>query len=157
MRVSILSSLWTGYLASNIPCHPDHLTWSREHVIPKSFPLNKEVTESPHNIIPMPKLLNNARGTRQYTNEWRDGYTIYACSKCPHPGFCCAAALASPSGIYPPDVFKGPIARSVLHSVKTSPKLAEVIDKQVLDLDTAIKWDSGFPMTKAEKEWIDSL
>lgn len=158
MRVSILSSLWTGYLASQLPCHPDHLIWTRQHIIPRSFPLNKQITDSPHNIIPMPQLIKNAREDYPYTNEWQGGQAVYACSNCPNPGFCRAAAVVSASGkIYPPDVLKGPIARSVLHTVNTSPKIAEVIDELVLDLNTAIEWDSKFPMSRQEKVWFDSL
>lgn len=65
--------------------------------------------------------------------------------------------MITPEGVLPPDAFKGPIARSVLYSVGVHPKFAETINDQVLDLGTAIKWDSLFPITKAEMDWIDSI
>jgi endonuclease I len=157
MRISIFSSVFTGYLASKLPCHPHYLTWSREHVIPKSVVPNRNVTEDPRNIIPMPKLINNARSNRPYTEQWKDGFLKYSCSKCPHPGFCRASMVLTPLGAHPPDVLKGPIARSVLYSVGKHPKLLEVIDEKVLSIDTAIIWDRHFPMSPAEKQWIDSL
>jgi len=155
MRLSILSSVWTAYLASRLPCHPTYLTWSREHVIPKS--VIPSLANDPRNIIPMPMVTNNARGNRPYTDDWENGSLVYACSNCPHPGFCAGAAVMTPSGLHPPNAFKGPIARSVLYSVGEHPKLSELINDRVLNIDTAIKWDSHFPMTKEEKDWLDSL
>jgi endonuclease I len=157
MRVSIFSSALTGYLAGHLPCHPLYLTWTREHVIPKSIINSKQITEDPRNIIPMPQNLNQARGNRPYTSEWKDGYLAYSCTTCPHPGFCRASMVVSPKGAHPPDIFKGVIARSVLYSIGQYPKFAPIINDQVLDMETAIKWDSHFPMSKAEKTWLDSL
>jgi endonuclease I len=65
--------------------------------------------------------------------------------------------VMTPEGAHPPDFLKGPIARSVLYSVGEYPKMAELIHNKVLDIDTAIRWDSTFPMSKAEKLWLDSL
>lgn len=152
-----LSLFFIGYLASKLPCPPRSLTWSREHVIPKSIIPNRIVTEDPRNILPMPKPINNARSNMPYTEEWKDGYLKYSCPSCPHPGFCRGAMLLSPKGAFPPDLWKGPIARSVLYSVGKHPKLTETIHKQVLDLNTAIKWDRMFPMSLEERTWIDSL
>jgi len=149
--------LWTGYLVSQVPCHPLHLTWSREHVIPKCLTPNKNITEDPRNIIPLPRAINNARGHSRYTDKWDGGQVVHACPTCPTPGFCRGSAIITPNGIVPPDTFKGPIARSVLYSIGAHPKFAPTINDQVLDLETAIKWDSVFPMTRAEKDWIDSL
>lgn len=157
MRITLFSSVFTGYLASKLPCHPHYLTWSREHVFPKSIIPNRNVTEDPRNIIPMPNNINHARSNYPYTEMWKGGYLRYSCSNCPHPGFCRASMIISPDGAHPPDVFKGPIARSVLYSVGKHPKLSEVIDSKVLDLNTAIQWDRNFPMSSAEKKWIDSL
>lgn len=157
MRTPLVTSLWTAYLGSQLPCHPDHMVWSREHVIPKSIIPSKPITENIHNLIPMPKRLNNARGNRPYTDECEDGYIVYACAECPNPGLCRASAVVSRSGVLPPDVFKGPIARSVLHSVGRFPKLHDSINSKVLDLDIAIKWDSQFPMSVQEQEWFNSI
>ena len=139
-----------------MPCHPLHTVWSREHVIPTSIHPNKMVTQSHHNIIPMPKRLNNARGNRPYTGKKAEGFVIYACDSCPTPGMCRAAAVVTPSGVIPPDIFKGPIARSVLRSVGDFPAMYDVINKKVLDIDTAIEWDSNFPMSVQEHDWFVS-
>lgn len=151
-----LSPLWTSYLALKLPCPPSAYRFSREHVLPKSmFP--KIVAEDPRNIIPLPVSLNQARGALPYTAEWKGGQIHYACSKCPYPGYCRGAMFTSDEGAHPPDLFKGPIARSVLYSIGQYPSLVEAIDNNVLDLDTAIKWDSQFPMSEAESEWLLSL
>lgn len=147
MRFSILSSVWTAYVASNFPCHPNYLTWSKDQIVPGD----------PHSAVPMPTRLINARGNQPFTDKWEEGQTLYACSRCPHPGFCKGSALKTSEGINPPDILKGPIARSVLRAIGTNPRQARDIDKMILDLDVAIKWDSKYPMTKAEKEWVDTL
>lgn len=147
----------TTYLASRLPCHHLYYDWSREHVIPKSLRLPRNITEHPRNIIPMPKLLNNKRGNRPYTAEFKDGYVAYACTNCPAPHFCSGASVISPAGVHPPNAFKGLIARSVLYSAFEHPSMARQIGEQVLDLDTAIKWDRIFPESEAEADWIRSL
>ena len=152
-----LSPIWITYLASQVPCPPLSLTWTREHVIPKALTPNRNITEDPRNIIPLPKSINNARGHKRYTDKWENGYIVHACPDCPTPGFCRGSATLSTDGVTPPDVFKGPIARSVLYSVGAHPKFAQTINDKVLDLETAIEWDRKFPMTMAEKEWFDSL
>lgn len=157
MRVSLVSSVFTSYLATRLPCNPNFYSWTREHVIPKSIIGNRQVTEDPRNIIPMPKELNQARGNRPYTVQWRDGYLKYACSNCPHPGFCRAAMVVSPDGAHPPDILKGPIARSVLYSIEHYPRFAETINSKVLNVETALKWNSSFPMSKAEEDWLASI
>ena len=157
MRASVFYKAFTSYLAGRIPCQPLYYQWSREHVIPKSILPNKVITENPHNIIPMPRELNTARSNRPYTIQWRDGYMKYACEKCPHPGYCRGSIVISPDGVHPPDYLKGPIARSVLYSVDTYPKYAPLINQKVLSIDTAIRWDHLYPMSKEEKQWLDSL
>lgn len=149
--------MFTSYLASQVPCHPLYYDWSREHVIPKSLKLPRNVTEHPRNIIPMPLLLNNKRGNRPYTAEFKDGYVAYACTNCPAPHFCSGASVISPSGVHPPTVYKGVIARSVLHSAFNHPTFAKQIGDKVLDLNIAIKWDRMFPESEAEHDWIRSL
>jgi endonuclease I len=105
----------------------------------------------------MPKRINNARGSRPYTAAFKDGYAVYACDKCPMPGYCQGAAMISPEGVHPPNHYKGVIARSVLFSAFENPTHARQIDQQVLSIDTAIKWDRMFPMSEAEADWIRSL
>ena len=156
MRFSLLSSAWTAYLASNMPCHPNYLTWSRQDVIPRPFFNNRNITEDPRNIIPMPMQLNNIREMQPFVDTYDEGRVIYSCSRCPNPGICKGSAILSSMRMIPPDIFKGPIARSVLYSATKHPKIAETIDKKVLNIETAIQWDSKFPMTRSEKEWIDS-
>ena len=157
MRVSIFSSAFTGYLASRVPCPLQCYTWSREHVIPKSLRLPRNVTEDPRNIIPMPTRLNNARGSKPFTSAFKDGYVAYACENCPMPHYCGGASVVSPEGVLPPNAYKGVIARSVMYSAFKNPSLAKRIDEEVLDLNTAIKWDRMFPMSESEAEWIRSL
>lgn len=152
MRLSIL---WTAYLSSRLPCHPSHLTWTREHVIPKS--VIPGIAGDPRNIIPLPREINNARGVLPYTDDFENGVIVRSCHQCPNPGHCIGSAVITPSGVNPPSAFKGPIARSVLYSVAQHPKLTEFIHENILDIDTAIKWDSRYPMSRAEKQWIDSL
>lgn len=116
----------------------------------------KLVVEDPRNVIPLPGSLNHARGVLPYTSQGGDKI-VYTCAKCPHPGYCRGAMFVGEEGANPPDMFKGPIARSVLYSVGQYPSLVEAIDKYVLDLNTAIKWDSRYPMSEAESEWLVSL
>jgi endonuclease I len=149
--------LFTSYLASRLPCPHHSIVWSKEHVIPKSIITNKRVTEHPRNILPMPRSINNARGNRPYTADWKDGYAKYSCPSCPYPGFCRGAMLISPEGAHPPDLWKGPIARSVLFSVNKHPSLTRKINDKVLNLDTALKWDHLFPMSKEEYLWLDDI
>jgi endonuclease I len=111
------------------------------------------IANRPTNIIPFPTRLNNARGNKKYTNKWEDGYLVYTCSQCPHPGFCAGAAVISPNGFMPPDVFKGPVARSVLKSIEEYPKFADKISNEVLDYDLAIEWDRRYPLTKEEHSY----
>lgn len=157
MRVSLLSSAFTSYLASRIPCNPLHYTWTREHVIPKSIISNRRVTEDPRNIIPMPRKLNNARSNRPYSTNWKDGYLVYGCDNCPLPGFCRASMVLSPQGAHPPDFLKGPIARSVLYSIGRYPQYAKDITTKVLTYDTAVMWNMTYPMSKAERQWVEDL
>lgn len=147
--------LLTLYLASRLPCHGLYYDWTREHVIPKSLRL--PVVEDPRNIVPLPAKLNHARASKPYSEDFMDGYLVYACSNCPAPHFCSGAAIVTPNGINPPNAFKGVIGRSVLHSAFKYPRYAETIDENVLKLDTAIKWDRLYPMTPEEEEWIRSL
>lgn len=141
--------LWTTYLASTLPCPPPSYTFTREHVLPKSlFP--RVVTSNHDNIIPLPSSLNNARGNRKYTNRIDGGYLAYACKSCPTAGFCSGAMVITEEGVVPPDVFKGPIARSVLRSVDKYPQFAKDIDRLVLDLETATEWNRRFPIRLEE-------
>lgn len=150
MRIAF--SLWTAYLASKLPCPLSGYSVSREHVIPKSlFP--PVVTNRSQNIIPMPRRLNNIRGNRKYTENWKDGYLVYSCDSCPSPGFCRGAGVVSPEGFVPPESLKGVIARSVLKSIEEFPSFAEKIDSEVLDYNTAIKWDREHPMSIAEQAY----
>lgn len=142
-------AFFAAYLASKLPCHPSHITWSREHVIPKSIIPNRNITEDPRNILPLPKNLNNARSNLPYTHEWKDGYLV-RCSNCPHPGFCSGSMIISPSGANPPDAWKGPIARSVLYSVGRYPHISDTVNDKVLNLKLALEWDKQFPISKAE-------
>lgn len=154
MKLPITYALWTSYLASKLPCPLSSYTFSKEHVLPSSlFPK----TVSNRSVIPLPRAINNARGRRPYTNVWSDGYAVYSCGSCPHPGWCQGAALVTPNGVVPPDVFKGPIARSVLRSIKEAPGLSQKIVEQVLDYDTAIEWDRRYTMSTAEKAWLDDI
>lgn len=156
MRTTVFYSVWTSYLASRLPCPIPAYTFTREHVLPKSlFP--RVVVEDPRNIVPMPQKLNHARGNAPYTADFRDGYMVYGCQSCPMPGYCRGCGVQNPDGFNPPDVLKGPIARSVLHAVGKYPRFAHKIDKEVLRIDTAIDWDSKFPMSKAERCYVDSL
>lgn len=149
-----ISPLWTSYLAAKLPCPLSSYSFTRDHIAPKSlFP----TAEDPRNILPMPANLNHARGNRPFTSAWKDGLLVRSCEDCPCPGFCAGAAVLGPTGMNPPDVYKGPIARSVLYQMAKYPVLAGKFDKQVLDWQTAIEWDSRFPMTLQEREWIDSL
>lgn len=157
MRLSIFTAAWTGYLASKLPCHPTYLTWSREHVIPKSIIADRRVTEDPQNIIPLPTTLNNARANLPYTNDSADGYPVYSCAKCVYLGACHGAGMKTPLGFVPPNAFKGPIARSALTIAFKYPIHAHTINDKVLNLETAIQWDRQFPMSKEESDWIRSL
>ena len=142
-------AIWTSYLALNLPCPLSTYTFTVEHVLPKSlFP--RVVVEDPQNLIPMPKAINNARGNKRYTSKYADGYLVYSCKSCPFPGYCRGAAVMGPDGVVPPDVFKGPIARSTLKMIDKFPKFAEKINDEVLSYDTAIEWDRRYPMTVAE-------
>jgi endonuclease I len=152
MKPTLFFALWTSFLAARLPCPPQSYTWSKEHVLPKSlFP--PVVTSNPDNIIPLPTKINNSRGSRPYYNQWEDGYVIYTCKSCPTPGFCSGAAVMTSRGMLPPETFRGPIARSVLRSIARFPKLAKKITDEVLDYDTAIKWDKMYPMTTEEHDY----
>lgn len=153
MKTSIFYSAWASYLASRLPCPLSSYSFTKEHIAPKSlFPISDA-----RNVIPLPEKLNHARGNRPYTADWQDGRMVYSCKSCPHPGFCRGAGVLSSKGLCPPDPFKGPIARSVLYQMTKYPHLAEKLDKEVLDWKTAIQWDSDFPMTLAERMWLDSF
>ena len=144
--------IWTTYLASRLPCPPSAYSFTREHVLPKSlFP--RVVTEKTDNIIPLPSSLNSARGNRKYTNKIYDGYCVYTCKHCPSPGFCPGAMVVTNEGVVPPDVFKGPIARSVLKSIDKFPQFANDIDRIVLDLDVAAEWNQRFPIRLEEASY----
>jgi endonuclease I len=148
----LLFAVWTSFLASKLPCPMNSYTWSKEHCLPKSlFP--PVVVNRKHNIIPLPTKINNSRGNRKYTGKWEDGHLVYACKQCPHPGFCAGAGVMSPSGFMPPEVFKGPVARSVLKSIESFPKMAEKISEEVLDYGTAIEWDRRYPESLAERHY----
>lgn len=159
MRIPILNSLWTSYLASQLPCHPMHTTWSREHVIPTSIIPNRIVTQNPYNLIPLPKRLNNGRGNRPYTNTTNNSefYVVRACDSCPTPGWCPGAACVGDRGVIPSEIFRGPIARSVLRSVGKYPALYDAINSKVLNIDIAIQWNSKYPASVQERNWFDSL
>lgn len=149
MRIAFAFSAFASWLATRLPCPPSAYYFTKEHIAPRSlFP--PVVTEKPHNIIPLPAKLNHARGNRPYTAQWADGYMVYSCKACPTPGFCRGSAVLSSRGVHPPDIYKGVIARSVLKTLYEFPHLKDKLDKEVLDLETAIKWDSMFPMTKEE-------
>lgn len=149
--MKLLFAVWTSFLASRMPCPLGGYSWTKEHVAPKSlFP--PIVAKSPENIIPFPAKLNHGRGNRKYTSKWdEDGYLLYACQYCPHPGYCRGAAIVTKDGVVPPDPFKGPIARSVLKTVERFPKYATLLNDDVLDYNTAMEWDRRYPMSKAEE------
>lgn len=159
MKIPLLSSLWTSYLSSQLPCHPSYVTWSREHVIPTSIIANRTVTQHHQNIIPMPKRMNNARGNRPYTKGKlsETGYTVRACDACLHSGSCLADIVVTPSGVIPSELFKGPIARSVLRSLEKYPMFYHDITEKVLDAETALEWNSRYPPSVQEIDWIYSL
>ena len=156
MKINPLYAVWTSYLATRLPCPMPAYTFTKEHCLPKSkFP--RVIVDDPRNVIPMPKTLNHARGNGPYVPDYLDGYAVYSCSKCPMPGWCRGGGIKTPEGFNPPDVLKGPIARSVLYSVGKYPRFADKIDKEVLRIDTAIDWDSRFPMSQAERLYVESL
>ena len=149
MKLLHISSAFTSWLASRLPCPPPAYSFTKEHVVPKSlFP--PVVTQKYYNIIPMPAKLNHARGNRPYTAQWSEGFMVYSCSACPTPGFCRGSAVLSSKGVHPPDVYKGIIARSVLRTLFEFPGLRDKLNNEVLDLNTAIEWDSKFPMSPEE-------
>ena len=152
MKPILLFTVWTSFLATRLPCPPQSYTWSREHVLPKSlFP--PAVTNTKHNIIPLPTMINQSRGNKAYHRQWEDGRMVYTCKSCPTPGFCQGAAVITSKGMLPPPPFRGPIARSVLKSIELFPKFAEKIDTEVLDYETAILWDRLYPMEPAEHDY----
>jgi endonuclease I len=156
MKTTIFYSAWTSYLASRLPCPLTSYTFTREHVLPKSkFP--KVVVEDPRNVVPMPATLNHGRSNAPYSANYKNGAIMYACRSCPHPGWCRGAGVMDWTGFNPPDALKGPIARSVLYSITTYPEWADKIDKEVLRYNTAIYWDSKFPMSTAERLYVQSL
>ena len=148
--------LWSAYFARRLPCPQSAYSFSKEHVAPKSlFPA--AVAHSPGNIIPFPQRLNNARGARKYTSHWKDGYVFYACRACPAPGHCGGSMVISPHGVHPPQIYKGPIARSVLRTMCKFPSMKDKLHEEVLDLDLAIEWDRKYPMTLEEQHWTANL
>lgn len=146
----VLPLFFTAYLNSRIPCHPLYLSWSLHRVVPQS--LVPQLRNASHNLIPFPQSMNIAQGFTDHNGT----EIVYACSKCPFPGYCRGAARVGEFGINPPDALKGVVARSVLYSVGMYPKHSKLIHSQVLDLDVAIKWDRLFPMSLAERDYYIS-
>jgi endonuclease I len=156
MKTSVVYNTWVSYMVNRMPCPITSYSMSKEHVAPKSlFP--SVLVNDKHNIIPMPARLNNHRGRRPYTKLWEDGYAVYSCENCATPGFCRGAGLSSVSGIFPPDLYKGPIARSVLYNNMKFPALSQKLNDKVLDLRVAQEWNLKYPMSDPEKMWLWTL
>lgn len=143
----VLPIFFTAYLSSRLPCHPLYLSWSLVPVVPPS--LAKNVSQIP---IPFPRSMNTGLPFTDHNGT----DVVYACSKCPLPGYCRGAARISEFGINPPDALKGVVARSVLYTVGNKPKYSKLIHDKVLDLDVAIKWDRLFPMSLQEQDYYIS-
>lgn len=82
---------------------------------------------------------------------------VYTCKSCPTPGFCRGSSVLTVDGMNPPDVFKGPIARSVLYSIDRYPRFARKLNEDVLNLDLATTWDRDHPITKPEQAWLNYI
>ena len=150
MKTSVIYNAWASYFINRLPCPLTTYSMTKEHIAPKSlFP--PIITHTDANILPMPARLNNKRGNKPYTKLWEDGHLVYACDKCPTPGFCRGAGIMSVSGLYPPDIYKGPIARSVLYNAKKYPSFAKRLNDKVLNIETAYEWDFKYPISEIER------
>lgn len=132
------------HLQAELPCQTN-ITWSIEHVVPKSQIAITPLHDNSMNIIALPQPLNTASSNHSYgelSRNCRLRKLIPSCSKCPDPLNCPGAGkLYSTSAgkieFEPPALFKAWIATSYLSFTGMYPFLKR---HAVLEEDLAWHW-----------------
>lgn len=156
----LLHLYWQPVYANLLPCA--NVIWTVEHVVPKSIIANRTVTEDLHNLILLPKTVNQARSNYAYAQVENGGTvrkvkSVSCCAAC-----CCGVAVASGQVTFgsngkrqfdPPDLFKGIVARTILKMIERHPSYRQTIIRRCLPYKTARQWNQTFSETANEKEW----
>lgn len=105
-------------------------TSSIEHVVPKFYLKNmkdQRIKNDIHNLILIPKKMNNERGIKKYGGE-------------------------NENETYVPDKqYRGMIARSAAYMTTQYPMLSNMIWEKVIDKETALLWNKMYPPKYEEK------
>lgn len=99
-------------------------TSSIEHVVPKFYLKNmkdQRIKNDMHNLILIPKTMNNQRGIKKYGGE--DEKETYV----------------------PDKKYRGMIARSAAYMSTQYPMLKNMIWEKVIDKETALLWNKMYP------------
>lgn len=131
------------HLQAELPCQTN-ITWSIDHVIPKSKISITALHDNSMNLIVLPQSLNTARSNYSYgelSRSCRLRKVIPTCSKCPNPLNCQGAGklYSNSAGKFefePPPLFKAWIATSYLSFTGMYPFL-----KRHAILDEELAWD----------------
>ena len=165
MRFSLLShktfmkAFWIDFLVRQIRCPVNEITWTCEHVVPRSYINNKSVVNDPRNLILLPQTLNTARSNLSMTDSLVKFKPVCACRNnyCINTKLTCPSrAYVSKEGFVPPDMWKGVVARSILSMVETYPEHYSAINKS-LHIPLAKEWDMMYKPSKVERQWKQIL
>jgi endonuclease I len=104
-------------------------TSSIEHVVPKFYlkhVKDQRIKNDIHNLILIPKIMNNQRGIKKYGDDEKETYV-------------------------PDNKYKGMIARSAAYMSNQYPTLKTIIWEKVIDKETAMLWNKMYPPKYEEK------
>ncbi|VVU94639.1 Endonuclease I [seawater metagenome] len=144
-------------LFNNIYQNPNNHTI--EHVIPQSKLLTMVLKTDMHNLLYYPSKLNIHRSNFKYIsdlkiyenskllddigNELNERNNLIVPSKL-------SIKTSSKKIFYPPDIYKGQIARASMYFLSTYPDHKDIIFDQIIDPYTILTWHKLFPVTSFE-------
>lgn len=153
---SLLKSFWIERFQLPSLCSQS-IEWTCEHIVPKSVIPKSSIHNNLHNLILLPKLLNNARSNYCYTNDQEKIIKkVSGCHGCKgtdcHIKGLLVTSTKEPS-FNPPELWRGELARAVLYMTAKYPTYSQVIESKVLSRRTAYKWLLTYPPDWRHIEW----
>lgn len=136
--------------------HPDTLTPSVEHCVPKSlFKDRKVLGQDMHNLLSMPRDLNSHRSNFKLMPFGIENASVDTSWK--HLREWDAWKCTKQRLFVPPDAYKGRYARSIGYFALVYPPYQECIRTMVLDPRWILEWSSDHPPSDSERRFHETI
>lgn len=154
-RSQIKHNLLSIYENSHYPIEKNTKYESMEHIIPKSFMIDKQNRNEMHNIILIPTKLNNARANFKFVDEIPENVpttTLNEFGEVTKKRTNTSSVKCKQLQIFSPaEEYRGMIARAILFFVFYYVNESQpIIFDKVIDKETVLKWNQEYPPTPFE-------